>query len=99
MNIGKAIKKIRTEKSLSQKDLSERTTISRTSLSQIEKGKKRPSVKNLKKICSILEVPDTLVYFYGLEESDIPKKNKKLYDLIYPSLENMIRKLMVVENN
>ena len=95
MNIGLAIKKIRTEKSVSQKELSKRTNISTTSLSQIEQGVKRPSAKNLKKICDALEIPETLVYFYGLEESDIPVKNKKNYSLDFPALEDMIKKLIV----
>lgn len=95
MNIGSAIKKIRTEKFVSQKKLSDITGISSTSLSQIEKGVKRPSARNLTKICAALEIPETLVYFYGLEESDIPEKKKKIYNLIYPALEDMIKKLII----
>ncbi len=95
MNIGLAIKKIRTEKDISQKELSKLTKISPTSLSLIENGVKRPSTKNLKKICDALEIPETLIYFYGLEESDIPAKNKKIYSLVFPALEDMIKKLIV----
>ncbi len=95
MNVGLAIKKIRTEKDISQKELSKLTKISPTSLSQIENGLKRPSARSLKKICSVLEIPETLVYFYGLEETDIPAKNKKLYSVVFPALEDMIKKLIV----
>jgi transcriptional regulator with XRE-family HTH domain len=95
MNIGNAIKKIRTNKSLTQEDLSRLTEISQTSISQIEKGIKRPSQKNLQKICKALEVPETVVYFYGLEESDIPQKKKKVYNLVFPAIEEMIKKLIV----
>ncbi len=95
MNIGLAIKKIRTDKLMSQIDLSNETGISQTSISQMEKGIKRPSQKNLTKICVALDVPETLIYFYGLEESDIPKKNKKVYSVVYPAIEEMIKRLIV----
>ncbi|HXU26810.1 MAG TPA: helix-turn-helix transcriptional regulator [Bacteroidia bacterium] len=95
MNIGNAIKKIRTGKSLTQGDLSRMTIISQTSISQIEKGVKRPSQKNLQKICRALEVPETIVYFYGLEASDVPRNKKKLYSFVYPAIEEMVKKLIV----
>jgi len=95
MNIGNAIKKIRTGKALTQGDLSKMTIISQTSISQIEKGIKRPSQKNLQKICRALEVPETIVYFYGLEISDIPDRKKKVYTCVYPAIEDMIKKLIV----
>ena len=95
MNIGVAIKKIRTGKELTQGDLSKLTVISQTSISQIEKGIKRPSQKNLQKICRALEVPETIIYFYGLEESDIPQNKKKVYSFIYPAIEEMVKKLIV----
>jgi transcriptional regulator with XRE-family HTH domain len=95
MNIGVAIKKIRTGKELTQGDLSKLTVISQTSISQIEKGIKRPSQKNLQKICRALEVPETIIYFYGLEESDIPQSKKNVYSFIYPAVEEMIKKLIV----
>lgn len=96
MKIGLAIKKIRAEKDVSQKELAKRTKISATSLSQIEKGTKRPSAKNLTKICKALDIPESLVYFYGLEANDIPAKNRKLYSVVFPALEDMIKKLLVV---
>lgn len=95
MNIGGAIKKIRTGKSLTQGDLSKMTIISQTSISQIEKGIKRPSQKNLQKICRALEVPETIVYFYGLEECDIPNQKKQVYHFVYPAIEEMVKKLII----
>lgn len=95
MNIGIAIKKIRTGKALTQGDLSKLTVISQTSISQIEKGIKRPSQRNLQKICRALDVPETIVYFYGLEESDIPPAKKNVYSFVYPAVEEMIKKLII----
>jgi transcriptional regulator with XRE-family HTH domain len=94
MNIGSAIKKIRTEKNISQGDLAETCGISQTSMSQIERGIKRPNPSNMKKICTALEVPETIIYLYGLEESDIPAKKKKTFKYLYPSIEEMIKKII-----
>ncbi len=95
MNIGSAIKKARTDKGYSQGDFAEQCGISQTSISQIENGIKKPNPTNLKKICKVLEVPETILYLYGIEESDIPKQKKKLYKLIYPNIQDMIKKLIV----
>jgi len=70
-------------------------SISCTSLSQIENGVKRPSEKSLRRICEVLDIPQSLVYFYGLEELDIPIKNRKLYNVVYPAINEMIKKLLI----
>lgn len=95
MNIGNAIKQIRTDKNISQAKLAELTGISPTSLSQIENGIKSPSTKNRNKICSALLIPEALIYFYGLEKSDVNVKNKKTYDIVYPAIMDMVRKLLL----
>lgn len=83
------------DKGFTQGDLSDLTGISQTSISQIEKGLKRPTQRNLNKICAALDVPESVVYFYGLEETDVPKKKKKVYNLVYPAIEQMIKQLIV----
>lgn len=95
MNIGAAIKKIRVEKGISQGDLAASCEISQTSLSQIEKGVKRPSTSTLKSICRELEVPETIIYLYALEENDIPESKKELFKHIFPTVEDMIKRIVV----
>ena len=51
MNIGKVIKELRKERGFSQIELANICNLTQTSLSQIETGAKRPTSKNLKKIC------------------------------------------------
>lgn len=94
MNIGNAIKKIRIEQGLSQGEFAKKCVISQTSISQIENGIKRPNPGSLKKICKVLDVPESILYLYGMEENDVPKHKKELYNLIYPNLEDMIKKLV-----
>lgn len=98
MNIGAAIKKIRLEKEISQGDLSKTCEISQTSFSQIENGIKRPSTNTLNKICKALDVPETIIYLYALEESDIPKSKKAVFKVVFPAVEEMIKKLVVEDN-
>lgn len=98
MNLGLAIKRIRTEKGISQGSLAEQCEISQTSLSQIEKGVKRPNPKTLKNICESLEVPETIIYLYGMEESDVPEEKKELYNHLYPTVESMIKRLLIAES-
>ncbi|MFN0033394.1 MAG: helix-turn-helix domain-containing protein [Flavobacteriales bacterium] len=94
MNIGLAIKKIRTEKGISQGDFAKACEVSQTAISQIENSVRRPNKSTLEKICKGLEVPETILYLYALEESDIPEGKKQVYELLYPSIKGMIEKLV-----
>lgn len=91
MNLGKAIKKVRTEKGISQKDLAEMVDISPSSMSQIESGIKRPNKANLTKICIALKVPEAILYLSALEEVDIPQEKRKVFRLLFPSLEEIVK--------
>ncbi len=66
MTIGEKIKKHRTEKELSLRELAKRVDLSASFLSQIEQGKASPSIENLKKIATNLEVRVS----YLIEEED-----------------------------
>src|SRR5258705_13664937 len=88
MNIGLAIKKIRKQLGVSQAELSELTSISQTSLSKIEGGT-IPTEKNLKKICTALDVPPSVIYILGMEDSDVPSSKKRMYHLLFPSIKNL----------
>ena len=50
MNVGEKIKRVRTNKGLSQQDFAEATGLSRTYISDLENNRKSPSVKTLEKI-------------------------------------------------
>jgi transcriptional regulator with XRE-family HTH domain len=96
MKLGKAIKILRKQTGISQTALSELTGISQTSLSKIETGTK-PSESNLKKICSALDVPPSLIYLLGIEETDVPKNKVERYRLLFPVIKNLA--LQIVDIN
>ena len=96
MNIGIAIKELRKTKGLSQAELATMACTTQASLSQIEGGR-RPKTETLKNISESLEVPEALLYIWGLEKDDVPKENRELYDQLFPILKNMITSLVSVK--
>jgi transcriptional regulator with XRE-family HTH domain len=98
MNIGKVIKSLRKQKSLSQTEFAEKTGITQTSLSMIETGSKRPNPKTLKKICEILEIPEMYLIILSSEEKDVPESKKDLYKELFPIIEHMIKRIWIKEN-
>ncbi len=99
MNLGKAITSVRKQLGIKQYELSEMTGISQTSLSQIETGLKRPSTRTLKKICDALQVPDSLLYILGMQDTDIPESKKAIYALLFPSIKSLAMQMVSTNDN
>lgn len=98
MKEGTAIKMIRKRQSISQVELAQRCNISQTSLSQIENNIKRPRGKTLKKLCEVMEVPESMVYILGLEHTDVPASKQHIYSVLYPTIINMAYQIVGEEN-
>ncbi len=96
MNLGYAIKTIRRQLGITQYELAERCNISQTSLSQIENCVKKPSDRTIKKVCHVLEIPESVIYILGMQETDVPSSRKSVYDLLFPSIRNLA--LQIVSN-
>jgi transcriptional regulator with XRE-family HTH domain len=89
MNIGKAIRELRKQKSLSQEKLSGLANISQAALSQIENGK-RPGIETLKQLSLALQVPESLIYVQSLEREDVSENRQVLYDQLFPIIQLMV---------
>lgn len=50
------VKEIRKSKGMRQKELAEKSSLSQSFLSQVEKGGRRPSLRTLEKLASVLGV-------------------------------------------
>jgi|ERR1051325_7116099 transcriptional regulator with XRE-family HTH domain len=98
MNIGKIIKEIRTKKDLTQEELASKSSIKQTTISQIENGRKRPNRSSMKKICKALGVSESMVFLLATEAEDIPKPRKEMYDLLFPSVRNLMMKILLDED-
>ncbi len=69
MSLGERIKKNRNEKGFSLRDLAAKVDLSASFLSQIEQGKASPSIENLKKIATCLDVRVS----YLIEDDEVKK--------------------------
>ena len=80
-SIGERIKKSRNDKGLSLRELASRVDLSASFLSQIEQGKASPSIENLKKIATSLDVK--VSYLIEDEEEtknmEVVKRNERKY--------------------
>lgn len=91
MKIGKVIKQIRTEKKISQGNLAQACDVSQTYLSQIENDIKMPSSTILEIIARELNVPMSVLFYLGIEESDIPKNKLRAYRELSPTIETLVK--------
>jgi len=99
MNLGNAIMSVRKQMGMKQCELAEACGISQTSLSQIETGLKRPSLRTQKKICEVFEIPDSVLYILGMQDTDIPENKKEVYGLIFPSIRTLVLQLVTTKDN
>ncbi|MCF8451235.1 MAG: helix-turn-helix domain-containing protein [Taibaiella sp.] len=98
MNIGSAIKSIRKKLSITQYELAEKCDLSQTSLSQIETGIKRPSQRTISKVCTVLDIPESIIYIVAMQESDVPPSKKGVYELVYPSIKSLALQMVSSEH-
>jgi transcriptional regulator with XRE-family HTH domain len=92
MDLGKAIRQLRKQKSWSQEKLADLSNITQAALSQIENGK-RPGTETMKQISQALKVPESLIYIQGLEREDVPEKKKELFDHLFPVIQQMVTQI------
>ncbi|HLI34291.1 MAG TPA: helix-turn-helix transcriptional regulator [Terriglobia bacterium] len=65
MVIGRRLRKLREEKSLSQGDIEKRTGLLRCYISRVENGHTVPSLETLERLASALEVPLYQLFYEG----------------------------------
>lgn len=74
MDIGKALRKVRKEKGISQKELAFRTGLSANSICSIENNICVPTEKNMARICETLEIPRAYLLLNSITDDDIPQE-------------------------
>lgn len=75
--LSKALKVIRSFHDVSQSEMSGRLGISNSYLSEIESGKKQPSIEILTRYSDVFEIPLSSILFFS-ENLDNPKPTDKL---------------------
>ena len=91
MDIGSAIKSIRTRKKITQKDLAAKCGISANALCSIEKNASFPTKETINKICEALEIPVSYLLFFSITEEDIPEEKQSIFN----ALKEPIQKILV----
>lgn len=82
MNIGEAIKKMRTDRGFSQKELAEMSGISQNALCNIEKGYSFPSKDTIKAICYAMDIPVSWLLFSSITEEDVPEEKREIFNAL-----------------
>ena len=91
MDIGSAIKSIRTLKKITQKNLAAKCSISANAFCSIEKNVSFPSKETINKICEALEIPVSYLLFFSITEEDIPEEKQSIFN----ALKEPIQKILV----
>lgn len=91
MDIGNAIKSIRTRKKITQKDLAAKCGISANALCSIEKNTSFPTKETINKICEALEIPVSYLLFFSITEEDVPEDKLGIFN----ALKEPIQKILV----
>lgn len=90
MDIGTAIKTIRSRKHITQKDLAAKCKISANALCSIEKNCAFPSKETIKKICDALEIPISYLLFFSITDEDIPEEKLCVFNALKEPLEKIL---------
>lgn len=93
MNLGKAIQHVRKNKKMTQHEFANALEIDQSYLSLIENNKKKPSYKLIERIAKTTQFPVPLFFFLSLSEDDIPEHKREFFNVIYPSINNMLKEL------
>ncbi len=90
MKIGEVINSIIKKKGITQIELAKKIGKSTTAVSQIINGAYDPNPETLDKICEVLEVPKSIIYFLTISEKDIPENKIELYKMLAPSIKDFL---------
>ena len=91
MNIGQAIVAIRKKKHMKQKRLAENMGMSTNALVALEKGRSWPSAAIIGRLSAALDVPQSFILLYAIDDNDIPDTKKTFFkSLLEPLKEYLI---------
>lgn len=77
-----------------QGELAQLCDISQTALSQIEAGLKSPSDRTIKKVCKVMEVPESLIYILAMQGELIPQSKEAIYKMVFPLIQDLAWQLI-----
>lgn len=97
MNLGTTLRDIRKRKKINQKDLAREANISQTYISQIESGKRLPSIETLEKLGIVLGIPFQVISFMSLDADSVPESKRDDFNKYAPPMLEMVEQLFFSE--
>jgi len=95
MTIGQSIRLVRkTRVKENQKDFARNVGVGQAYLSQIENDRKTPSIQLLKAISKHVDIPLPILFWNGLEETDIHTDKIEAFRIIKPTIDAMINSII-----
>jgi transcriptional regulator with XRE-family HTH domain len=82
MELGTAIKLIRTSSGLKQKDIATKLGVTPNYISLVENGSREPSISLLKKLATIFDVPVGLFFLWEGDDASSTKNTGRLRNLL-----------------
>lgn len=91
MNIGQAIKILRTKRQVTQRDLAIGAGVSQGFLSLVEKGKREPGFELIERVANVLRVPPQLVFLLACEGPPRGRRYARPLQTIARILDDLVR--------
>jgi hypothetical protein len=57
-----------------------------------------PSTRTIKKVCEVLDVPESIIYILGMQDTDVPNSRKDVYEMLFPSIKNLALQIVSDEH-
>lgn len=93
MNIGKALKETRIKADLRQKIVAEKTGITASYISQVESGKKNPSIEIIEKLCKLYKIPVAIIMWKAIDVKDVIPSKRETFSTLSPTINDMINRI------
>jgi transcriptional regulator with XRE-family HTH domain len=97
MNLAKTIRDFREKRKMSQAELATAAGLSTPYISQVETGKKSPTLTSLQKISKALDVPFPILSFMSMDNTDVAEEKQEAFKLVRPAVQAMIEEFFVPE--
>lgn len=92
MSIGKAIVALCKAKGITRKELAARMGISQNAMCNLVKERSWPSALTMYKLTQALNVPQSYILFFSIEDIDIPQEKRELFHLLVNPLKEYLMK-------
>lgn len=93
MDIGRAIKALRTKRGIRQQRLAKKVGVSQGYLSLIERGDREPGLDFINKVANYLMIPQQLLFLMACDNNVKFRQYKKQMKNIMTALDEILRKV------